>query len=125
MARALVLRTEIQTAEGEDIWDRNLAKDLGINSGSNEPSWVAAPRGALNDVNEAQNKALARRIQMAEKMTDIVEKEASLAEEERWKRKDLKHKERKARRLTRQGRDPALAWKPPSGPKGPVLPRRS
>ena len=115
LTRSQRLRKEISLAEGEDLWDKLLCQKLGLSIENKEPSWVEAPRNAMTEVNKAQNRAAEKRMEMANRMTDIVEKETTLAEEERWQRKDVKHKERKARRLARQGKDPTLAWKAPNG----------
>ena len=115
LSRFQMLLNEMTIAEGEDLWDRILSQEFGLVSSTKESSWTAVTRAAMAEISEAQNRAIAKRMKMAEKMTDIVEKETALAEEERRNKKDLKHKERKARQLERQGRDPALAWKPPAG----------
>ena len=116
MRKSQLLRTETALARDEDLWEKILSQELNLPAQNMEPSWAKAPQNALSDIRRAQSRAAAKRMQMAQRMTDIVEKETALAEEERRQRKDAKHKERKARRLARQGRDPALAWKPPSQP---------
>ena len=54
---------------------------------------------------------------MAKKMVAIIEAEEALVAEDQRKRKDMAHKQRKERRLLRQGRNPALAWKAPISKK--------
>ncbi|KAL9636932.1 MAG: hypothetical protein Q9164_002524 [Protoblastenia rupestris] len=118
ISRSDELQKQIWTAEDEDQWDAILSKELGVSESSGNGSWITAPRAALDIIRQSHERAIKKRIDMAVRMTDIVEKEAALATEEKRRRLDMAHKKRKARRLERQGRDPALAWDPSQGPEG-------
>ena len=118
ISRSDELQKQIWIAEDEDQWDAILWKELGVSESSGNGSWITAPRAALDIIKQSHERAIKKRIDVAVRMTDIVEKEAALATEEKRRRLDMAHKERKARRLERQGRDPALAWNPSQGPEG-------
>ena len=68
-----------------------------------ERPWELEVEQALQENLKLQRLAIERRVDMAAKMYAIVEKEKVLAEVERLKIRDEKHKATKARRLARRG----------------------
>ena len=108
LLRTEELKKERITALDEQQWDEILETQLGVerDKGEKSISWQAAIDDSIKEIRQRTDRAVKKRIAMAELMTDIVDKETTLAQEERLQRQDKAHKVRKARRLKRQGRDP-------------------
>lgn len=108
------MKQERITALDEQQWDEILEDQLGVERDEREKSvpWQGAIDDSLKEIRQRTDRAVKKRIAMAELMTDIVDKETALAQEEHLQRQDKAHKVRKARRLKRQGRDPAASGLP-------------
>ncbi|KAL9130185.1 MAG: hypothetical protein Q9217_001579 [Psora testacea] len=114
--RSQELQTQIEIAKEEDEWDDILSRELGVSKIAGEGSWTTAPHDALGDIKQAHERVLKKRMEMAARMADIVEKEVALAAEEKRRRREIKHEKRKARLLERQSRDSPPAWEPSQRP---------
>ena len=114
LLRTEALKKERITALDEQQWDEILETQLGVEIVAEEKSvpWQGAIDESIKEIRQRTDRAIKKRIAMAELMTDIVDKETALAQEERLQRQDKAHKIRKARRLKRQGRDPAASGLP-------------
>ena len=114
LLRTEALKQERITALDEQQWDEILEDQLGVERDEVEKSvsWQGAIDDSIREIRQRTDRAVKERIVMAESMTDIVDKEAALAQEEHLQRQDKAHKVRKARRLKRQGRDPAASGLP-------------
>ena len=88
---------------GEDTWDQMLESTCGVKIRHEENvSWRRETKQAMRDVSARINAHREKRVDMARKMQDIVEKEQALADQERMERRNEKHRERKQRRLERK-----------------------
>ena len=104
ISRADRLTSEIPIAEDEDEWDEILYENFGLDSeGPAEPRWQLEVKQAFESNHRLQSKAIQKRADVAAKMVDIVKQEKALAQEEKLKRRDKRHKASKARRLARRG----------------------
>lgn len=114
LLRTEALKQERITALDEQQWDEILEYQLGVERDEGEKAvpWQGAIDDSLKEIRQRTDRAVKKRIAMAELMTDIVDKETALAREEHLQRQDKAHKIRKARRLKRQGRDPAASGLP-------------
>ena len=114
LLRTEALKQERITALDEQQWDEILEDQLGIerDEGEKSVSWQGAIDESIKEIRQRTDRAVKKRITITELMTDIVDKETALAQEERLQRQDKSHKVRKARRLNRQGRDPAASGLP-------------
>ena len=102
--KAEKLASELPFAEDEDEWDQILYEHFRL--GSRDPleePWQREVELALKNVNDLRNEAVQRRIDISAEMYAIVEQEKALAEAEKLRIRDEKHKARKARRLARRG----------------------
>lgn len=98
------LDNELQYALDEDEWDRILYELAGLDSTNlSEPHWHREVKQAIDDNHKLQTGAIQRRAGISAKMHAIVEKEQALAQVEKLRARDEKHKAYKARRLARKG----------------------
>jgi len=103
LTRSEKLEEQILTARDEDRWDRRLEADHGAGSGQDGPSWTMESREALAAVKRVRSRQTEKRLRYAKTMTEIVEKERALANEEnlqrrkgRMKQRDAEHDQRPA-----------------------------
>ena len=104
ITRAERLSSEIPTAEDEDEWDGILYKHFGLNyRGPQAKPWQREVKQAFDSNHILQVEAIQKRADIAAEMYAIVQQEKALAEEEKLRIRDEKHKASKARRLARRG----------------------
>lgn len=96
------LQAYSQLGYNEDRWDEILESMCGIDGDRDVGSWIFSAYKSKQEVGEVITKHRQQRLDMAQKMQEIVEKEQALADQERLQRMNEKHKERKQRRLERK-----------------------
>ena len=91
---------EIKLGRAEDTWDSLLFDLCGVQSrvADGEKSWGFEAEAGLSEVKNLHDRAVARRMEIAERMTQIVEDEKALAKEERQKRTEQRFQTRRAER---------------------------
>ena len=98
------LAKELPFAQDEEEWDHILYELAGVDSRNLlEPRWHHEVKQAIDDNHQLQVRAIQKRADVSAKMYAIVEKEKALAQEEKLRIRDEKHKAYKARRLVRKG----------------------
>ena len=98
------LAKELPFAQDEEEWDHILYELAGMDSRNLlEPRWHHEVKQAIDDNHRLQVGAIQKRADVSAKMYAIVEKEKALAQEEKLRIRDEKHKAYKARRLVRKG----------------------
>ena len=98
------LAKELPLAQEEDRWDRHLHKHTGLDL--EDPSvrpWQHEVKRAFDENHKVQVEAIQKRADISAKLYAISEQEKVLADEEKRRIRDGKHKVRKARRLARKG----------------------
>lgn len=104
ITRAERLSNEIPIAENEDEWDKILYEHSGLHyGGPQEKPWEREVKQAFDNNHKLQVEAIQKRADIAAEMYAIVQQEKVLAEEEKIRIRDEKHKATKARRLARKG----------------------
>lgn len=106
LSRSKELLKQKDIAEREDEWESILSQQLDIKQPEDEQPWSEEPARAHDDIKASHDRALKKRMNLAVEMTAIVRKEEALAEEEKIKRRDDRHKRRKMKRLIRQSKMP-------------------
>lgn len=86
----------------EDAWDGILESKCGIRRDEERVSWSYLINEAAKEVSAKLTAHRQKRVDMARRMQDIVDKEQALADQERMQRRNEKHQERKRRRLERR-----------------------
>ena len=98
------LDNELPFAQDEEEWDRILYELAGLDSTNLlEPRWHHEVKQAIHDNHQRQVGAIQKRADLSAQLQAIVEKEKVLAQEEKLRTRDEKHKAYKARRLARKG----------------------
>ncbi|CAF9926386.1 MAG: hypothetical protein ALECFALPRED_003430 [Alectoria fallacina] len=104
ITRAERLTSEISIAEDEDDWDQILYNRFGMDYMDTEGEpWDREVKRASDRNHKLQVEAIKKRADVAAEMYAIVEQEKALAEEQKLRKRDEKHKATKARRLARRG----------------------
>lgn len=101
------LRDQIKLADDEDRWEQILQSTCGLKIDEAGGSWEKETSSAKHQVMLALFAHRQKRLNMAQKMQEIVEKEQALADLESRQRKTEKRKERIRRRLDRKAADDA------------------
>ena len=96
------MTSEALVAEDEDEWDSILHQHFGLDY-AGEESWQREVKRASDNVHQLQAGAIQKRVNLSAKMFAIVEQEKALAEEEKLRLSDEKHKTWEARQLARRG----------------------
>ena len=98
------LANELSFAQDEEVWDHILYELAGLDSRNLlEPRWQHEVKRAIDDNQQLRIRAIQRRADVSAKMHAIVEKEMALAQEQKLRIRDEKHKAYKARWLARKG----------------------
>lgn len=104
LTKAGILTSELPIAEDEDRWDRILYEHFGLDyRDPEEKPWGLEITRALGENHKLQREAIKKRTNISAEMFTILEQEKALAEEEKSRIRDEKHKASKARRLARRG----------------------
>lgn len=104
ITRAERLSSEIPIAEDEDQWDKTLYEHFALPyRDPQEKPWEREVKQAFDNNHKLQVEAIQKRADTAAEMYAIVQQEKALAQEEKIRKRDEKHKATKARRLARQG----------------------
>lgn len=102
--RAARLTSELPTAADEDEWDEILDEQFESDCrGPEVHPWQHEVQRALDSNHKLQVEAIQKRADISANMYTIQEQEKALAEEEKLRIRDKKHKATKARRLARRG----------------------
>ena len=96
------LASEALVAEDEDEWDNILHQHFGLDHAGEQP-WQYEVKRASDKVHQMQVEAIQKRVNLSARMFAIVEQEKALAEEEKLRLRDEKHKTWEARQLARRG----------------------
>ena len=102
ITRTTRLEDLLPVAEDEDLWDAIVRRTNGISSKDNGTTWASATWEALSHVRRIRTDNTIKRMNMAQRMFDIMEGERKLAEQERLMRRDQRHQAYKARRKLRE-----------------------
>lgn len=96
------MEDQISYAEDENEWDRLLWENCDVKMDLwQDKSWGKAIKVAISENVELTYAHSRRRLEIIEKMHEIVNKEKALAEEEQQVMRDEKLKRRKERQLAR------------------------
>lgn len=96
------LRDQTKFADDEERWDEILESTCDIKRDPGGGAWGAEVSMAKHQLTLGIQAHRQKRLDMARKMQDIVEKEQALADQEILQRKTEKHRDRKRRRLGRK-----------------------
>ena len=98
------LANELRFAQDEEVWDHILYELAGLGSRNLlEPRWLHEVQQAIDDNRRLRTRAIQKRADVSAKMHAIVEEERALAQEQKLRIRDEKHKAYKARRLATKG----------------------
>ena len=98
------LANELLFAQDEEAWDHILYELAGLDSRNLlEPRWLHEVKQAIDDNRQLRIRAIQKRADVSAKMHAIVEEETALAQEQKLRIRNKKHKAYKARRLATKG----------------------
>ncbi len=98
IARTQRLENLLPLAEDEDRWDDILRKTNGILCNDNGSTWASTTHEALLHVKKVHKDNSIKRMHIAQRMFEIMERERILAEQEKIIRRNQRHQAYKARR---------------------------
>ena len=102
IARTQRLENLLPLAEDEDRWDDILRKTNGILCNDNGSTWASATHEALLHVKKVHKDNTIKRMHIAQRMFEIMERERILAEQEKIIRRNQRHQAYKARRKLKE-----------------------
>ncbi|KAI4245477.1 MAG: hypothetical protein L6R40_002538 [Gallowayella cf. fulva] len=96
------LENLLPLAEDEDRWDAIVRRMTGFSSINDTTQWATATREALFHVKKLHNDSSKKRMHIAQRMFEIMQKEKKKAYHEKLLRRDQRHQAYKARRRQKE-----------------------